>query len=63
MALPAFQVNSPIRGEAAADETRLSFQSVVVDAVARRMTVREALWNTNPETPSIVWGLSATLEF
>jgi predicted MPP superfamily phosphohydrolase len=49
LALPVFRVDSPVKGrDSARDERKLSFQLVVADLTARRMTVRECLWNTDP---------------
>ncbi len=62
--LPVFRVDSPMKGKySAKDETRLSFQLISIDPVARMLTVRECLWNTDPLRPEKdpVWGESFTL--
>jgi hypothetical protein len=62
--LPTFRVDSPMKGKfSSRDETRLSFQLITIDPVAKKLTVRECLWNPNPRNPdaSPVWGESFTL--
>ena len=49
--------------ESGKDETRLSFQLVSLDTEARKMTVREVLWNADPKRPAITWGESRTIGF
>jgi hypothetical protein len=64
VALPVFRVDSPMKGEySAKDETKLSFQLISIDPNARKMTVRECLWNTNPADPSakVFFGNSKTI--
>jgi hypothetical protein len=64
IALPIFRVDSPMKGDiSSTDETKLSFQLVIIDVTNKKMTVRECLWNTNPSTPStpIVFGASKTI--
>jgi hypothetical protein len=57
-ALHVFRVDSPMKGSiSSTDETRLSFQVAAIDPAARRMTVREYLWNT-AKAP---WGASTTV--
>jgi len=56
--LHVFRVDSPMKGrESAKDESRLSFQVATIDPVARRITVRECLWNAAPGR--LAWGASA----
>ena len=45
------------------DEKLLSFQVVSIDTDARKMTVREALWNADPKHPAITCGVSMTMGF
>ena len=63
LALPVFQVDSPLKGlTSSLDERRLSFQVVSIDPEAKLMTVRECLWNsTGVAGGPITWGESATL--
>jgi hypothetical protein len=63
--LNTFRVDSPIRGaESRDDETRLSFHVATIDTRARKMTVRECLWNSEPNDPSsaVAWGASSTID-
>ena len=62
--LPTFRVESNIKGKKSrADERLLSFQLVTIDNDAKKMTVREVLWNAQPEDPNhIEWGTSRTLD-
>ena len=54
--LPVFRVDSPMKGEfSAGDEALLSFLVATVDMEARRLTVRECLWNTEGRT-AVRWG-------
>ena len=65
IALPAFRVDSPMKGKPSAnDETKLSFQLITINSDTRKMTVRECLWNTNPldAQQKIVWGNSITVD-
>jgi len=49
VALNTFRVDSPMKGKySAKDETKLSFQLVSIDPQTQRMTVRECLWDTDP---------------
>lgn len=58
VSLPAFRVDSPMKGyKSRTDEKLLSFQIVLFDPAARRMTVREYRWNA----PGSPWGESATI--
>jgi len=64
--LHTFRVDSPMKGAVSAtDETKLSFQVITLDAASRRMTVRECLWNSDPQHPSgpLAWGSSTTVAF
>lgn len=62
--LPTFRVDSPMKGEAtSADERRLSFIHVVLDTDARRLTVRECLWNRIAAPGPLGWGDVATLHY
>ena len=64
IAMPVFRVDSPMKGnESGKDEKRLSFQLVSLDTDARKMTVREVLWNADPKHPAITWGASRTIGF
>jgi hypothetical protein len=64
IALQTFRVDSPMKGNfSRSDETKLSFQLVIIDVTAKKMTVRECLWDTNPSDPStpVVFGASKTI--
>jgi hypothetical protein len=65
IALHAFRADSPMKGKVSAlDETKLSFQLATIDTAARKMTVRECLWNVDPvnmATP-VGWGATSTVE-
>lgn len=62
--LPVFRVDSPMKGEeTSADERRLSFIHVVLDTDARRLTVRECLWNRIAAPGPLGWGDVATLHY
>jgi hypothetical protein len=63
VALHTFRVDSPMKGAISAqDETALSFHVVVIDSLARTMTVRECRWNARPGAAStIAWGGSVTV--
>lgn len=66
VALNVFRVDSPIKGKySSKDETKLSFQLVIVDTKKGTMTVRECLWNTDPTHPEkpLQWGSSKTVSF
>jgi hypothetical protein len=43
------------------DETKLSFQTIVIDGDSKTMTVRECLWNTSGATSPLVWGETSTI--
>jgi hypothetical protein len=62
--LHTFRADSPMKGEfSRADERRLSFQIATIDLASRTMTVREVLWNANPQAPNspLIWGGSTTV--
>lgn len=62
--LPVFRVDSPMKGRLSSrDETQLSFHVAEVDAHAATLTVRECLWNADPQHPSapLVWGAQRTI--
>ena len=62
--LHAFRADSPMKGHfSGMDETKLSFQIATIDTVSRTMTVREVLWNANPQHPEAPksWGASTTV--
>jgi hypothetical protein len=62
--LATFRVDSPMKGKySSADETKLSFQLITIDAAGRRFTVREVFWNPDPLDPGAapVWGQSITM--
>jgi len=67
--LNVFRVDSPMKGtitgiDAAngiGDETKLSFQVIVIDNNTKTLTVRECLWNTSGASSPLVWGTSSTI--
>jgi hypothetical protein len=64
ISLPAFRVDSPMKGKySSKDEKKLSFHLVTIDANAGEMTVRECLWNTDPDNAQrpLQWGSSKTI--
>ncbi len=69
ISLNVFRVDSPVKGiisgteaeDGMGDETKLSFQTIVIDGDAKTMTVRECLWNTSGSASPIVWGISSTI--
>ena len=64
--LHTFRVDSPMKGHfSATDETKLSFQIATIDTAARTLTVREVLWNAEPQRPNspVSWGGSTTVVF
>ena len=64
--IPCFRADSPMKGRVSAkDETKLSFNVISIDPENRKMTVRECLWNTNPNEPlkKIEWGIVKTISF
>jgi len=63
-ALHTFRVDSPMKGRfSGADEKKLSYQIATIDTAGRTMTVREVLWNANPNDPNspVIWGGSTTV--
>ena len=61
--LPVFRVDSPMKGEfSAGDEALLSFLVATVDMEARRLTVRECLWNTEGRT-AVRWGSVCSISY
>jgi hypothetical protein len=63
-ALHTFRVDSPMKGRfSGSDEKKLSYQIATIDTAARTMTVREVLWNANPNDPNspVIWGASTTI--
>lgn len=63
MALATFRADSPMKGrESGKDETKLSFQVVVYDVAAKKLTARECLWNPTAGTSrAVAWGESVTV--
>ncbi len=69
ISLPVFRVDSPMKGQISGpeapdgigDETKLSFQVIVIDGTAKKITVRECLWNTTGAASPLVWGISSTI--
>ena len=69
ISLPIFRIDSPMKGmisgteapDGIGDETKLSFQVIVIDGVSKRLTVRECLWNTAGITSPLLWGKSVTI--
>jgi Calcineurin-like phosphoesterase len=64
LALPVVSVDSPMKGIiSSADERKLSFQLITIDTDAKLMTIREVLWNADPENPAapLAFGGSETL--
>ncbi len=67
--LHVFRVDSPIKGtisgtdapDGIGDETKLSFQTIVIDGDSKTLTVRECLWNTAGATSPLIWGTSSTI--
>jgi len=62
--LHTFRVDSPMKGHfSATDERKLSFQVATIDTASRTMTVREVLWNANPQQPNapLSFGSSTTV--
>ena len=48
--------------QSGSDESRLSFQVVTIDPVAKQLTAREYLWNSRPGTSHPgSWGASKTI--
>jgi hypothetical protein len=63
VALPVFQVDSPMKGNVSGTtETKLSFMVVSIDTSAKQLTARECLWNpTATAGAPVAWGASATI--
>ncbi len=64
ISLPCFRADSPMKGRfSSKDETKLAFELVTVDTEAKKITVRECLWNAHPADPgqTICWGISTSL--
>jgi len=67
--LYVYRVDSPIKGtisgieapDGIGDETKLSFQTIVIDGDSKTLTVRECLWNTSGITSPLIWGTSSTI--
>jgi predicted MPP superfamily phosphohydrolase len=62
--LHTFRADSPMKGRfSMLEEKKLSFQIATIDIASRTMTVREVLWNANPQAPNspISWGASTTV--
>jgi len=64
VALSVFRVDSPMKGKtSASDERQLSFHVAAIDTLTQTLTVRECLWNADPDRPSspFVWRASNTV--
>ena len=69
ISLPVFRVDSPTKGmisgseapDGIGDETKLSFQVIVIDGASKKITVRECLWNTAGAASPLVWGTNSTI--
>ncbi len=62
ISLDVFRVDSPMKGEfSSQDDSLLSFQLVVIDVVAKKMTVRECFWNTGSAERPVIWGEAKTI--
>lgn len=66
LALHVFRADSPVKGrESGKDETKASFQVVVFDAAARKLTAREYFWNHAEGLvgmlATLAWGRSTTV--
>jgi hypothetical protein len=69
ISLNVFRVDSPVKGtisgieaeDLTGDETKLSFQTIVIDGDSKTMTVRECLWNTSGSASPIIWGANSTI--
>jgi len=62
--LNVFRADSPMKGKySSKDETKLSFQLVILDPQKKVLTARECLWNTQPRSKDspIVFGESKTV--
>jgi hypothetical protein len=66
LALNTFRADSPMKGKfSGKDESKLSFQVVVYDTAAHKLTARECLWNSKGAADSdatpVAWGSSETV--
>ena len=69
ISLHSFRVDSPTKGmisgpeapDGIGDETKLSFQVIVIDGASKKITVRECLWNTAGAASPLVWGTNSTI--
>lgn len=64
VALSTFRVDSPMKGKfSAKDQTKLSFALISLDPAKQLLTVRECLWNTQPDNNDnkVVFGESRTI--
>lgn len=64
VSLNTFRVDSPMKGNVSSkDEAKLSFQLISLDTATGRLTVRECLWNSEPQKQDqpIVFGESKTI--
>jgi hypothetical protein len=64
VSLNMFRADSPMKGKySSKDETKLSFQFVIIDPVKMEITSRECLWNTMPAKADqpVVWGEMKTV--
>jgi hypothetical protein len=69
ISLNTFRVDSPMKGtitgldatDGKGDETKLSFQVIVIDNNSNTLTVRQCLWNTNGAASPLTWGLRSTI--
>ncbi len=61
--LPAFRIDSPMKGEVSGDdESVLSFLIISIDKATQQMTVRECLWNsTSSSEAPIAFGENKTI--
>jgi hypothetical protein len=67
--IKAFRVDSPMKGtisgidapDGIGDETKLSFQVIVIDEATKTLTVRECLWNTAGPNSQLTWGINSTI--
>ena len=62
--IKVFRVDSPMKGKySSKDEKLLSFQLLTLDPTAQTITVRECLWNTQPQNGNqpVVFGKTETI--
>jgi predicted MPP superfamily phosphohydrolase len=65
VALKVFRVDSPMKGKySSKDETLLSYQLISLDPETKKLTVRECLWDTQPQNPSakVIFGKTVTID-